>query len=300
MDRSRDSLSGDERLTLRFSEQDLVADAPLRTSTPPHEDPSSIDQLTFPDSSLTISSTQAQAKNVVPTSPVPTQAADSLGVSPHYDNRSESKEMRSDSNYTEANNNLNLHDQESTLRPLTSTTFTVPNTTDQDILITNERIATPSLSGAVSGLSEGTHSHHLNYTDDDRPIRNRKRDISEEGQVFTVTYWMFYPYNYGKDVCTINLGYYLGRMYKPAVNGTCFGEEVAMGKHVGDWEHVSIQFRVCFVLISYSICIYIYIWFLVRVLFSYTLSLIIQVFIPGRHTTEYVRFVTSFWCILQV
>lgn len=67
--------------------------------------------------------------------------------------------------------------------------------------------------------------------------------ISSYKQVFTLTYWMFYPYNRGKDVCTVNLGLFLGRFFKPRVQGQCHGEDLTMGNHVGDWEHVSINFK---------------------------------------------------------
>ncbi|XP_042232038.1 uncharacterized protein LOC121872958 isoform X2 [Homarus americanus] len=78
--------------------------------------------------------------------------------------------------------------------------------------------------------------------------RHTPRAISNDGELpyeqqFTVTYWMFYPFNNGKDICTANLGYFLGRILKPTINGVCHGEEITMGNHVGDWEHVSIQFK---------------------------------------------------------
>ncbi|XP_047483296.1 uncharacterized protein LOC125035144 isoform X2 [Penaeus chinensis] len=255
-----DNLSGRERLSLHFSEQDFAADAPLGTSAPVYEHPL---PLSSPQAPSTAPSTQAHARKVVSTSPTP---ANSQVVSstreprsdndnrPYYDNGNDNlpvdkdEGITSNSNYTEFHNNPNLHGQESTPRPLTSTIVSVLNSTNQGLHKSDEKIATTFAPFTLSDQKEGVHSYHLNHDEDDqlstqRPVRTRKREINEESQVFTVTYWMFYPYNYGKDVCTINLGYYLGRMYKLPVNGTCFGEEIAMGKHVGDWEHVSIQFR---------------------------------------------------------
>ena len=62
-------------------------------------------------------------------------------------------------------------------------------------------------------------------------------------QSFTVTYWMFYPYNKGKKVCSGNL-WPIGRIPKLLVNGTCLWEEITIGNHIGDWEHMSLFFKV--------------------------------------------------------
>ena len=62
-------------------------------------------------------------------------------------------------------------------------------------------------------------------------------------QRFSVTYWMFYPFNYGKDMCTAKLGF-LGRILRPYVGGQCPGDIIPIGNHVGDWEHITINFEV--------------------------------------------------------
>ncbi|XP_048516377.1 uncharacterized protein LOC105690934 isoform X2 [Athalia rosae] len=59
---------------------------------------------------------------------------------------------------------------------------------------------------------------------------------------FHVTYWMFYPFNEGKTICVLDLGY-LGSWPIPLVGGKCFGEFKEYGSHVGDWEHVSLFFK---------------------------------------------------------
>ncbi|XP_060524439.1 uncharacterized protein LOC132700880 [Cylas formicarius] len=54
---------------------------------------------------------------------------------------------------------------------------------------------------------------------------------------FLVTYWMFYPYNEGKEVC------FIGKVPAPKIFGRCLGHVKTMGNHIGDWERVSLNFR---------------------------------------------------------
>lgn len=58
---------------------------------------------------------------------------------------------------------------------------------------------------------------------------------------FHVTYWMFYPYNQGKTICTLNLGPF-GRLPIPQLFGKCLGTRRDFGSHVGDWEHMTLYF----------------------------------------------------------
>ena len=53
--------------------------------------------------------------------------------------------------------------------------------------------------------------------------RNKIRDL---------VYWMFYPYNRGKNVCIGMVG-----------AGRCWGGCTVMGNHVGDWEHVTVRLK---------------------------------------------------------
>lgn len=53
---------------------------------------------------------------------------------------------------------------------------------------------------------------------------------------FHVAYWIFYPYNEGKEVC------FIGKVPTPLIFNRCFGKMKTMGNHVGDWEHVSLSF----------------------------------------------------------
>ncbi|KRT82630.1 hypothetical protein AMK59_4011, partial [Oryctes borbonicus] len=53
---------------------------------------------------------------------------------------------------------------------------------------------------------------------------------------FHLTYWMFYPYNEGKEVC------FLGKIPTPLIFNRCLGKKRTFGNHIGDFEHVSITF----------------------------------------------------------
>jgi hypothetical protein len=62
---------------------------------------------------------------------------------------------------------------------------------------------------------------------------------------FQVTYWMFYPYSQGKPLCVVDTGL-LGTWPVPGFYAQCRGKIREYGGHVGDWEHVSLEFRVRF------------------------------------------------------
>ncbi|KAG5892843.1 hypothetical protein JTB14_032436 [Gonioctena quinquepunctata] len=53
---------------------------------------------------------------------------------------------------------------------------------------------------------------------------------------FHVSYWAFFPYNQGKDMC------FLGIVPTVRIFNTCLGRMKTMGNHVGDWEHMSLSF----------------------------------------------------------
>ena len=58
-----------------------------------------------------------------------------------------------------------------------------------------------------------------------------------------MTYWMFYPFSEGKAVCVLDLGFF-GSWPIPTVGGICLGILKEYGNHVGDWEHMSLYFKV--------------------------------------------------------
>ncbi|KAI5707036.1 hypothetical protein M8J76_009597 [Diaphorina citri] len=59
---------------------------------------------------------------------------------------------------------------------------------------------------------------------------------------FHVTYWFFFPFSQGKDLCTLDMGL-LGPWPLPLVNNHCYGTYKDFGSHVGDWEHMSLLFQ---------------------------------------------------------
>lgn len=85
-------------------------------------------------------------------------------------------------------------------------------------------------------------------TDFDLEALNNTAASGEEGEslrgdIFTITYWFFYPFKRGKRVCTSNIPL-LGWILFPRFDGRCLAREVVMEDHVGDWEHLSINFQV--------------------------------------------------------
>lgn len=54
---------------------------------------------------------------------------------------------------------------------------------------------------------------------------------------------MFYPFSEGKTICVLNLGFF-GSWPIPTVGGVCVGTLKEYGSHIGDWEHMSLYFKV--------------------------------------------------------
>lgn len=87
------------------------------------------------------------------------------------------------------------------------------------------------------------------YTDQDDALGNDNSLSNQEfsyregtpAPSFHVTYWMFYPYSQGKNMCTLSLGPF-GRIPFPAVYGYCLGRKKDIGSHIGDWEHMTLYF----------------------------------------------------------
>ncbi|XP_068224026.1 uncharacterized protein [Palaemon carinicauda] len=92
----------------------------------------------------------------------------------------------------------------------------------------------------LEGVSSS--SKKLNNTFGFHRKAKQQNKFSEQSQQFSVTYWLFYPYNKGKKICTTTL-FFLGRILQPTLGGECYGEEIYMGNHVGDWEHITIKFE---------------------------------------------------------
>uniref|UniRef100_A0A6P7GDX6 Vacuolar protein sorting-associated protein TDA6 isoform X1 n=1 Tax=Diabrotica virgifera virgifera TaxID=50390 RepID=A0A6P7GDX6_DIAVI len=69
-------------------------------------------------------------------------------------------------------------------------------------------------------------------------LKRFENEVLDNGDklYFHVTYWIFYPYNLGKDICV------LGKVPALRIFNTCLGNVKTIGNHVGDWEHMSLSF----------------------------------------------------------
>lgn len=92
-----------------------------------------------------------------------------------------------------------------------------------------------------------TESQEAENSEDNKPeIDKEQADDLNFNKIphFHVTYWMFYPFSQGKTMCTLNLGP-LGPIPIPLIPifNICLGTRKEFGSHVGDWEHISLNFK---------------------------------------------------------
>lgn len=108
-------------------------------------------------------------------------------------------------------------------------------------------------SSTVADVEAKSLTHNTNPTDFNRgdaspsdkstsPDIDQTESGSRKYPHFHVTYWMFYPYNQGKTMCTMNLGPF-GHLPIPQILGMCLGTRKDFGSHVGDWEHMTLFFK---------------------------------------------------------
>lgn len=64
-----------------------------------------------------------------------------------------------------------------------------------------------------------------------------------EDAPFEITYWLFFPFSQGKEICTISAGAF-GPVPFPWLRKACLGKVKRYGDHLGDWEHVTLSFPV--------------------------------------------------------
>ncbi|CAH1154745.1 unnamed protein product [Phaedon cochleariae] len=67
---------------------------------------------------------------------------------------------------------------------------------------------------------------------------NTQSDVSNSDSSlhFHVSYWVFFPYNEGKQVC------FIGSIPTLKIFNICLGSMETLGNHLGDWEHMSLTF----------------------------------------------------------
>lgn len=148
-------------------------------------------------------------------------------------------------------------DEENVTRPSMETSTEAPTTlshTSQPIIIignySRTSYAYTTEKSPVSRVEAASPSttptlQATTSTDSVPHRRHTQAGSGTPGHHFTITYWFFYPYNHGKEVCTTTV-WLLGRVAKPLYKGKCMGQNIVMGNHVGDWEHLSIYFEVLF------------------------------------------------------
>lgn len=125
----------------------------------------------------------------------------------------------------------------------TTTTTTEQSTMTTENQSTSDTFSETRTSPTVETTTPTTDedSTTLPSTSPDEITEVPAGDEDKSSHKFTVTYWMFYPYNNGKTICSVSI--WGIRIPKLMDNNTCQWDEITMGNHVGDWEHISIYFK---------------------------------------------------------
>lgn len=177
---------------------------------------------------------------------------------------------------TQAQSRTTIDSQESTIIEIidqdtmltSNSTEDTPNTlsSEEEIisnnLTSNSTTTTSSTTSTTTTTSTSTNSVLDQETkspvkkQNSTPSPSTKEGETEENDIeegdiklnntshrYTVTYWMFYPYSQGKQLCTSKF-WFVGRVFKPRLRNKCYGDLITLNSHVGDWEHVSIYFEV--------------------------------------------------------
>lgn len=82
-----------------------------------------------------------------------------------------------------------------------------------------------------------SHCSSINRRAEYKEIMESKQVNNPHNLHFEVTYWIFYPYNQGKEIC------FIGKIPTFTIFNACLGKRIFIGDHLGDWEHVSLYFK---------------------------------------------------------
>ncbi|KAB7507610.1 Vacuolar protein sorting-associated protein 62 [Armadillidium nasatum] len=142
-----------------------------------------------------------------------------------------------DSNTTEDTPNSLSSSEEIVSNNLTTTTTTI-RTISSSINSVLDQVTKSPIVKQNSTPSPATKEGETEEND----IEGGDIKLNNTVHRFTVTYWMFYPYSQGKQLCTSKF-WFVGRVFKPRLRNKCYGDLITLNSHVGDWEHVSIYFE---------------------------------------------------------
>ncbi|XP_054257685.1 uncharacterized protein LOC128982752 [Macrosteles quadrilineatus] len=82
-----------------------------------------------------------------------------------------------------------------------------------------------------------SYLHGVNPTTEEVSIYAHVHTCDTNYDNFIITYWFFYPFNEGKEICTVGNQ---TPIPVPQIFNRCLGKLRFYGTHVGDWERVSL------------------------------------------------------------